>query len=143
MPKEEPMVRVTFYSPAADGLIGEDRDIPKSGYRPEKVLQELIIKKGVRAKGPFQPFLPPGTKILRIKIKDKLATVNFSRQVLNVGGSEKMQRYAVAAIVKTLTQFPQIEMVKFQVEGREKGKIDGKNIEDWWGEVTLREQPWK
>lgn len=143
LPKEEPTTRVTVYSPSSDGLIGEDRYIPTKDYQPRKLLQELISKKGVKYTRPFKPFLPPGTKILSLKVDKGLATVNFSREVLNVKGSETMQRYAVAAIVETLKQFKSIEMVKFQVEGREKGKIDGRNIEDWWGEVTLKEQPWK
>ncbi len=143
MPKEESTKTVTLYCPNPEGLIGEDRDIPKSDYKPKKVLERLIIKKDIKYRGPFKPFLPLETEILGIKVEKGLAIVNFSREVLKVKGDEKMQRYAVAAIVETLRQFKGIEMVKFQVEGREKGKIDGRNIEDWWGGITLKEQPWK
>lgn len=144
LPKKPETVQMTIYSPVSDGLVGEVTEIPKKDYTPKKVLKLLIMKEGAPPNsGPYEPFLPSQTKILGVEVKDGLATVNFTRDVLNVEGSEKMQRYAVFAIVKTLTEFPKIKQVKFQVEGRESGKIGERNIEDWWGKVTLKEQPWQ
>jgi hypothetical protein len=72
-----------------------------------------------------------------------MAIVNFERSVLDFEAPEINQQLVVAAVVKTLEQFPEINQVKFQVEGLETGKIDDKDVEDFWGDVTLRSQPWK
>lgn len=157
--KAEPLVYVTLYTPTPKGLAGVDFPISKSEDTPSGRLKYLVRKKekvinkkqGLPSR--HKPFLPIGTKVLSVKIKKGIATANFSRDVLRVYGNKKMQTHAVAAIVLTLKEFKNIKAVKFQVEGREKGKIkvegmeEGKleerNIEKWWGKVTLKEQPWK
>lgn len=145
--KEKPEVKITLYSPIPDGLVGQDIKVPASEVSAEKTLERLVIKPELKkggSVGAFKPFLPPNTKIIDVVIdKNGLAVVNFSREVLNLKADRKMQRYAVTALVKTLEQARNINSVKFQVEGKEKGRLGKKNIEDWWGEVTLKEQPWK
>lgn len=144
LPEEPETVQVVLYTPSPDGLLGESFEVPKADFVPQKVLAKLVISKGGSSdERPQNAFLPPGTRIISVTVKDGLATVNFSRDVLNLDASERMQRRAIAAVVKTLRQFPAIKMVKFQVEGRESGSIGGRKIEGWWGKVSLREQPWK
>lgn len=159
--KAEPLVEITLYAPSPENLTGVTLKIPKKDYTPQRILRYLVrqkdnkplISKDQGLVSRHRPFLPIGTKIISVKVKKGLATVNFSRDVLRVYGDKKMQTIAVAAIVMTLKEIKSIKVVKFQIEGREKGKIkvegiiEGKleerNIEDWWGEVTLKEQPWK
>ncbi len=31
----------------------------------------------------------------------------------------------------------------FTVEGKDRGTIDGKDIQDFWGAISLQGQPWK
>jgi hypothetical protein len=42
----------------------------------------------------------------------------------------------------TLGQFPEAKKVRFTVEGKDKGTLDGKKIEDFWGAISLQGQPW-
>jgi hypothetical protein len=36
-----------------------------------------------------------------------------------------------------------VKFVRFTVEGKEEGSIGGKDVEKFWGTVSLKGQPWK
>ena len=80
---------------------------------------------------------PPGTKVIDISIEKGLATVNFSKEVLynsNVGSNG--EALGIQSLVNTLTEFPNIEKVSFNVEGSAEGPA-----RDWWGHIGLYDQP--
>ncbi|MDD4766783.1 MAG: Gmad2 immunoglobulin-like domain-containing protein [Desulfotomaculaceae bacterium] len=79
--------------------------------------------------------LPPATKVNSVSVKDGLATIDFSKEVLNANVGAAGEALGIQSIVNTLTEFPEIEKVSFTVEG----KTD--NAMDWWGHVGLYEQP--
>ena len=62
----------------------------------------------------FRAVLPADTK-LSVDIKDKVATVNFSKEFKEYQAEEEKQ--ILQAITWTLTQFDSIEKVKFQLNG--------------------------
>jgi len=99
-------------------------------------LEELIngepVTEGARR------VLPPETELIGISIKDGLALVNFSQEVLlaNVGSAE--EALGIQSIVNTLTEFENVDEVSFMVEGETGGRVM-----DWWGHVGLYEQPFK
>jgi hypothetical protein len=39
-------------------------------------------------------------------------------------------------------QFPEVEKVRFTVEGQEDGEVGGKDVRAFWGGVSLTDQPW-
>lgn len=110
-------------------LVREVHAVSNTEQVAEAALQELINDE--------KSILPAGTKVLGINIDKGLATVNFSKEVLNNFnvGSEG-EALGIQSIVNTLTEFPNIEKVAFQVEG----KTDGR-VKDWWGHVGLYNQP--
>lgn len=79
--------------------------------------------------------LPQATKINSINIKDGLATVDFSSDVLRANVGASGEAMGIQSIVNTLTEFPEIKKVSFTVEGKVEGAMD------WWGHVGLYEQP--
>ena len=76
----------------------------------------------------FRSILPAGTSILGLDLKDKILTINFSRELLDINSSyeEKM----IEAIVYTLTSIDGIEKVIIKVDGKVLNKLpnSGKSI---------------
>lgn len=142
-PKDVPekTSKIMVFYPTDVDLIGEEHIIPTVKNMPKAALEELFkgqpIAKGI-------PVLFPRTvRVLDVKVKGNTATINFSREILDLKAPKNVQVIAVAGIVSTVTQFPNIKQAIFNVEGKEKGKIGGKDIGRFWGDVTLDKQPWK
>lgn len=121
-------------------LVAEEHIVPETSNMPKRALQELI-RGEPKNRNAFLVF-PKKTRVLTVKIEDGVATVNFSKEVLDTKSiSKKAETVGIASIVATLTEFKEIDKVRFLVEGKDKGKIDGKNIEDWWGYGGIKKQP--
>ena len=85
----------------------------------------------------------PECEILAVKVNSKgMATIDFSREVLDFEATKKEKVLAYAAIIETLKQFENIKSVKFMVEGRDNGSVAGNDIHEFWGDVSLIGQPW-
>jgi hypothetical protein len=138
---EKPLMKVKIYYPYKDSLFGEEHYINREENPPKAALNELLKSKPLFKS--IRPVLPSKARVIDVQIKNGLVVVNFTREILDFKGNETEQKLAWAAIIKTVSQFSQVNRVKFQVEGREKGRIDGKKIENWWGKVTLKHQPWR
>ena len=63
----------------------------------------------------FRSFIPSGTEIKSLELKDKVLTINFSREILDI--SEKYEDKMIEAIIYTLTSIDGIDKVVIQVEG--------------------------
>lgn len=78
----------------------------------------------------FRSILPAGTSILGLDLKDKLLTINFSSELLDINSNyeEKM----IEAIVYTLTSIDGIDKVTIKVDGNVLNKLpkSGKSIPD-------------
>lgn len=115
-------------------LVRETRQVPYTREVARAALEELIRT------APVTPgasrVLPPETIIRGINIRDGLATVDFSREVLRANVGAAGESLGIQSIVNTLTEFPEIQKVSFLVEGR----ID-QEARDWWGHVGLYTQP--
>lgn len=70
--------------------------------------------------------IPKKTKLRSVKVKDGVATVDFSGDIAKyfVGGSTG-EELMVASIVNTLTEFSEIKSVKILVDGKEVETIAG------------------
>jgi len=109
-------------------LVREIHTIPHTKLVANAAMQELIKDK--------KSILPTGTKILGINIKNGLATVDFSEEVLNANVGSTGEALGIQSIVNTLTDLPNIDKVAFQVNGHTDGRA-----RDWWGHVGLYNQP--
>lgn len=71
--------------------------------------------------------IPPGTRLLGVSIADGTATVDLSRAFESGGGSASMLM-RVAQVVFTLTQFPTVQRVAFELDGAPVSAIGGEGV---------------
>ncbi len=81
------------------------------------LLEGLIVegKKSNIIPNGFKSIIPSGTKVLDVKLEDKVLTVNFSRELLEINA--KYEEKMLEAIIYTLTSIDGIDKVKILVEG--------------------------
>lgn len=94
------------------------------------VIQGLIIdgeKNNIIPNG-FRSLIPSGTEIKDIELKDKILTINFSRELLDV--NEQYEDKMIEAIIYSLTSINGIEKVIILVEGEVLDKLpkSGKSL---------------
>ena len=85
----------------------------------------------VLLRGPQEPgidtAIPPGTRLLGLSIDDGVAYVDLSSEFESGGGSLSMT-IRLAQVVYTLTQFPTVEGVRFELDGRPVDVFSGEGI---------------
>ncbi len=110
-------ITIVLYFGKDGYLVAERRTIPKTLGIARAAIHELI--KGPTAESGLDPSIPPGTRLRDIKIKDGLATVDFSEEIQSKhpGGSAG-ESITVDSIVNCLTQFPSVQEVQILIEGR-------------------------
>lgn len=73
--------------------------------------------------------VPPGTRLLGLAIDDGVATVDLSEEYGFTGGGSMGESFAVSQVVFTLTQFPTVEAVAFEIEGTPLEETPGHGID--------------
>jgi germination protein M len=76
----------------------------------------------------FSTTIPEGTELLGLSIDDGTATVDLSEEFGSGGGSLSMSG-RVAQVVYTLTQFPTVSAVLFELEGEPVSALGGEGLE--------------
>jgi N-acetylmuramoyl-L-alanine amidase len=89
---------------------------------PEYALKSLLEKKGL-IKGLWSE-IPDGTRLIRLSIEDKIATVNFNNEFLQGLTNNHNVYLLVKSISNTLFQFDDINAMRILVEGKEPGIIN-------------------
>ncbi|MCR4431609.1 MAG: GerMN domain-containing protein [Tepidanaerobacteraceae bacterium] len=92
------------------------RMVKKSDNMIKTALEELI--KGPRANMGLVSVLPQDTKVLEATQKESEVVVNFSKEIEGYGGGADVEQALVNSVVLTVTQFPGVEKVSLQVEGK-------------------------
>lgn len=117
---------VTLYFPDKQAMyvVPEQREVTKDEPIEETVVKELM--KGPKTPDLAKTTIPEEAKLLSVEIKDKIAYVNFSRELVekHVGGSTG-EMMTILPIVNSLTELPQIEKVQFLVEGKKEKTLAG------------------
>lgn len=135
--QQQPLALPVYYLKSANGeeyLVREIHYVSNAKDPETAALEKLIVGRPVTPGA--TRVLPPDTKILGLKINNGLATVNFSPEVLKANVGAEGEALGIQSIVDTLTEFPEIKGVSFEVNG----KVD-QRTKDWWGHVGLYEQP--
>jgi len=133
----EPLKAAVYYvkiQNQEEYLVREIHPLPETKDNLKAAAQELITGEPL-TKGAERIF-PAGAKILGVTVENGLATVNFSREVLQASVGSEGEALGIQSMVNTLTEFPEVRAVSFQVEG----KLDART-KDWWGHVGLYNQP--
>ena len=120
-PAETMIVRAYYVlagTPGVEGLVPTLRVVPKTTGVARAALNALLDADTVIAKYPqLSTGIPSGTKLLGIAIKNGVATVDFSSEFESGGGSASA-KYRLGQVTYTLTQYPTVRSVLFQVEGQ-------------------------
>jgi len=139
-----PKVKVNLYFGKYEDnqvyLSPEERKILKDENFYKNIIQELI--KGPVSKQLY-PTLPSNTKVNSVIVKEGLAVVDFSKEIITnteeIPHSSTTEILAIFSIVDTLTEFEEIQKIRITVEGKREGQINGLYIEDFWGHVGIYE----
>jgi len=69
----------------------------------------------------FKSIIPAGTAILNITLEDKILTINFSKELLDI--NKDYEEKMIEALVYTLTSIDGIDKVVIQIEGKPLEKL--------------------
>lgn len=93
----------------------ENKDTTKQMKEAVLLLIKNSEKKEYLPKN-FKATIPKNTKIISLTLKDKIVTINFSKEILNV--KEENEEKMIESIVYTLTEFKDVEGVKILVNNK-------------------------
>ena len=76
----------------------------------------------------FRPLIPSGTEVLNVSLENKILTINFSKELLDI--NQEYEDKMIESIIYTLTSIDGIDKVVIQVEGEVLSKLpnSGKNL---------------
>jgi len=103
-----------------EGLVPVLREVPETKAVATAAMTALLAgPKGAELESRPAMFtaIPDGTRLLRVTIADRIATVDLSTAFESGGGSYSVQA-RLAQVVYTLTQFPTVEGVLFRIDGK-------------------------
>ncbi|WP_142413620.1 GerMN domain-containing protein [Hathewaya massiliensis] len=115
-----------YFDSSKDGkkseITKEERLLNKDEVLGEVIIQQLI--KGPAVRSELKPILPKGTRLISFSIADKIATINFSSEIVVPMSAEK-EETCLKAIVSSLSEIPSVEKVRIQVENKNIDTIGG------------------
>lgn len=106
-----------FASPDGMGLVPDERFVLP--WQDDLMTRLRLLARGPRPGSGLAPVIPPGARPLGANVEDGVATVDFSREIVerHWGGSTG-ELMTVYGIVNTLTAVPGIHRVRILVEGK-------------------------
>ena len=122
-------VKVYYPNDEGERLVAVSRKVKLSDRADKYTAALKSLMEGTKEKGQ-STIIPRQTKIRSVKVKDGVATVDFSGDILKhfVGGSTG-EEMLVGSVVNTLTEFPEVTSVQIL--------IDGKPVESLAGHMDL------
>jgi germination protein M len=116
------IVRAYFYlggEPGSAGLVAVLREVPPTKAVATAAMTALLAGPTTAESGDrtITTAVPAGTTLLGLSIADGVATVDLSSE-FETGGGSMSARTRLGQVVYTLTQFPTVRSVVFQIEGR-------------------------
>jgi spore germination protein GerM len=130
-PSGTTLVRAYFWlggAPDSAGLVAVLREIPATkGVATAAVNALLAGPTTGEASRSITSAVPDGSQLLSLTIDNSVATVNLSAEFESGGGSASVLT-RLGQMVYTLTQFPTIKSVTFQIEGVTKGVFSSEGV---------------
>jgi spore germination protein GerM len=118
------IVRAYFFLDDPEGdrptLVPVLREVPETKAVATAAMNSLIegpTADEADAKVPLTSAMPAGTTLLGLKVEDRVATVDLSREFESGGGSASVLG-RIAQVVYTLTQFSNVDAVRFYLDGK-------------------------
>jgi hypothetical protein len=124
-------VRAYFYlggEPGSDGLVPVLRETALDDL-PSAAMTALLAGPSSEESGDrtITSAIPAGTRLLGLEIADGVASVDLSQEFESGGGSTSMF-VRLGQVVFTLTQFSDVQSVRFLVEGQAVSVFSGEGI---------------
>ena len=135
----EETTETSVYYSTGRSLLQELKIVNTEGVY-ENTLRELL--RALPEENADVAIVQPVAEFKSLTFADGVITIDWTADVLDFEAEPAEKRLALAAVLATFGQFPEVDKVKFTVEGKTEGTIDGKKIEDFWGDVSLQGQPW-
>ena len=114
------VVRAYFYFesvPGSSGLVPILREVPATKAVATAAMAALLEGPTETESGAMSSAIPSDTRLLGLTIKDGVATVDLSSEFESGGGSASAT-IRLGQVVYTLTQFPTVKSVVFEIDGR-------------------------
>jgi germination protein M len=111
-------------------LVSVQREIPATQRIALATLRELVDGPSSADRDMIEDIwsaVPDETLVLDVTIDDRIATVDLSREFESGGGSLSMFA-RLAQVVYTATQFPTVDQVQFELDGRPVTVFSGEGI---------------
>lgn len=107
-------INLYFLDNSSDILVKEERNIDAKNLidNPYKYILQLLMNGPEDEK--FSNAIPKDTKINKVELKKGVLYVDLSKEFLNSSGTN-----SIYAIVKTMSEFNEVESVKFLIDGQE------------------------
>ncbi|MFW6309432.1 MAG: LysM peptidoglycan-binding domain-containing protein [bacterium] len=120
LPPKKKTVRAVFYylkyTTKEAFLVPEVRQVTFTDNLYQDVLTELIKGSG-KLKKVYMP-LPYQTEILNVKVKNKIARINFSEDIKRANVGAEGEKLLIQSITNTLTEYEAIEGVQILIKGK-------------------------
>lgn len=116
---------IYFYDPESGYYIGEFKEIPAVdivNIQAESVLNQLIIGSDFKK---LITLIPAGTKLLGVNVESGIAYIDFSKELRRISLGAEGEFDLVNLITLSLTELPNIDRIRFLVEGKEVYTISG------------------
>jgi hypothetical protein len=114
------VVRAYFFYeslPDSSGLVPILREVPATKAVATAAMAALLEGPKGTESGAMSSAVPARTRLLGLAIKDGVATIDLSSEFESGGGSSSAL-IRLGQVVFTLTQFPTVKSVVFEIEGR-------------------------
>lgn len=109
--------QVQLYFPSANGRLLVP--VTRTVFSPADLTTAMLeLAKGPKEDSGLEMPLPKNCGIRSVKVKDGVATIDFTKEFAAVATGEDGGRQALRAIVFTASQFPGVKKVEVQVEGK-------------------------
>lgn len=124
-PAEETEVRAYFMRDERVGPVARESDGPAVAMAAMEAL--LAGPSEDEQQLGFSSAIPDGTELISVTVDERIATVDLSAAFGSGGGSASMMS-RVAQVVFTLTQFPTVDAVRFEMEGEPVTALGGEGL---------------
>ena len=132
-PGETTTVRAYFFLGSfthLEGLAPVLREVPKTQAVGTAAMDALLAGPAdveIHASPAMSTTIPEGTRLVGLTIEDGIATVELSREFESGGGSASVLG-RLAQVVYTLTQFPTVDSVSFELDGEPVTVFSGEGV---------------
>jgi hypothetical protein len=114
--------------PGSEGLVAVLREVPGTKAVATAAVNALLAGPSTSEAGrSITSAVPDGSKLLGLTIADGVATVDLSKEFESGGGSASVMT-RLGQMVYTLTQFPKVTSVVFEIEGVRKTVFSSEGV---------------